>query len=213
MKTAMSLDQIFQHSTALGSLQGSLLSASDGQAPRSLLVTSGRDQEGKSCMAVAVSAALTQQGATVLLMEGNFRHPGLSDLFEIPASPGLRELLRGSAGAEIIQKSKRPRLSILPIGAGGSFSELVGSFSECLSDLSERFDYVVIDGDSVLGSSEAAFFAAQVDGVILVAECEQTKWEILSLCKDKLSRAGGRVLGVLLNKRHYYIPGGLYEKV
>jgi len=55
--------------------------------------------------------------------------------------------------------------------------------------------------------------AGQVDGVVLVAECEQTKWEILALCKEKLGRLGGQVLGVILNKRQFYIPGALYGKV
>lgn len=213
MEAGKSLNQILQHAGAFGGLLGSLLSASNGKAVRSLLVTSGRDHEGKSTVSAAMAAALANQGANVLLVECNFRHPKLADLFGIPSQPGLREFVSGAAGREVIQPTGRSRLSALPAGSGGSLAQLMSNFSERFKELAEPFDYVIIDGDSVLASSEAALLAQHVDGVVLVAECEQTKWEIVSLCNEKLSRLGGQVLGVILNKRQYYIPGALYEKV
>jgi hypothetical protein len=46
-----------------------------------------------------------------------------------------------------------------------------------------------------------------------VAECEKTKWEILDLAKAKITNVNGKILGVVLNKRQYYIPAGLYGKI
>ncbi len=209
-----SLDKILEHADSLISLQGSLLSAANGKGIQSLLVTSGRDQEGKSTVAIGLAATLARQAnARVLLVDGNFRRPALANLFGLSVAPGLREFLTGSSGEQVIQKTDEPRLSLLTSGGSGSIAELLTKLPERLRSLYEGFDYVIFDGDSTLTSSEAVLLARHVDGVILVAECEQTKWEILSLCKEKLARLGGTVLGVVLNKRQFYIPGALYGKV
>ncbi len=209
-----SLDKILEHAGSLISLQGSLLSAANGKGMRSLLVTSGRDQEGKSTVAIGLAVALARQAnARVLLVDGNFRRPALANLFGLSVEPGLREFLTGSSGEQVIQKTDEPRLSLLTSGGSGSVAELLTKLPERLQVLCEGFDHVIFDGDSTLTSSEAVLLARHVDGVVLVAECEQTKWEILSLCKEKLARLGGTVLGVVLNKRQFYIPGALYGKV
>jgi len=209
-----SLDKILKQADSLTSLQGSLLSAANGKGIRSLLVTSGRDQEGKSTVAIGLAAALARQAnARVLLVDGNFRRPALAGLFGLPAAPGLCEFLTGASEEQVIHKTDEPRLSLLTSGGSGSIAELLPKLPERLGALHEGFDYVIFDGDSTLTSSEAALLAQHVDGVVLVAECEQTKWEIIALCKEKLARLGGQVLGVVLNKRQFYIPGALYGKV
>ena len=214
METKESLDKILKQADSLTSLQGSLLSAANGKGMRSLLVTSGRDQEGKSTVAIGLAVALARQAnARVLLVDGNFRRPTLANLFDLSVAPGLREFLTGSSGEQVIQKTNEPRLSLLTSGGSGSVAELLTKLPDRLRALYEGFDYVIFDGDSTLTSSEAVLLARHVDGVVLVAECEQTKWEILALCKEKLTRLGGTVLGVVLNKRQFYIPGALYGKV
>ncbi len=70
------LDKILEHAGSLAGLQGSLLSAANGKELRSLLVTSGRDKEGKSTVAIGLATALARQAhAKVLLVDGNFRSP------------------------------------------------------------------------------------------------------------------------------------------
>ena len=208
------LDKILKQSDSLTSLQGSLLSAANGKGMRSLLVTSGRDQEGKSTIAIGLASALARQAnARVLLVDGNFRRPALAGLFGLSEAPGLCEFLTGASEEQVIQKTDEPRLSLLTTGGNGSIAELLTKLPERLNSLYAGFDYVIFDGASTLTSSAAVLLARHVDGVVLVAECEQTKWEILSLCKEKLARLGGTVLGVVLNKRQFYIPGALYGKV
>lgn len=208
------LDQILKQAVSLTELQGSLLSASRGKTVRSLLITSGRDLEGKTTVSAGIAAALARHAhAKVLLVDVNLRRPALAQLFGVSAAPGLREFLQGASVEQVIQQTAEPRLSLLTNGGDGSIAELLAKLPERLEALYARFDYVVFDGDSTLTSSEAALLAQHVDGVVLVAECEQTKREILSLCKEKLTRLGGKVLGVVLNERRFYIPGALYGKV
>jgi protein-tyrosine kinase len=80
-----------------------------------------------------------------------------------------------------------------------------------LGEVREQFDYVIFDGNSVFGSSEVVSFAKHFDAVVLVVECEKTKWEVLQMASEKIQKAGGDVLGVVLNKRKYYIPDSIYR--
>jgi Mrp family chromosome partitioning ATPase len=98
-------------------------------------------------------------------------------------------------------------------GDGGSAAMESDVFAGKLKSLMARFDYVVFDGDSLLTSSNASMIVKHFDGVVLVVECERTKWEVLRLAREKVQNVGGNVLGVVLNKRRYYIPRGLYGKI
>ena len=82
-----------------------------------------------------------------------------------------------------------------------------------MASLRSRFDYVFFDTGPVLNSSDVALMARHFDGVIVVVECERTKWEVLELAKAKIVNVNGKILGVVLNKRQYYIPAGLYGKI
>jgi Mrp family chromosome partitioning ATPase len=47
--------------------------------------------------------------------------------------------------------------------------------------------------------------------VILVLEAENTRGSIAAANKEKIEKAGGRVLGVVLNKRRNHIPKTLQK--
>jgi protein-tyrosine kinase len=208
------LNQLLKQADSLTSLLGSLLSASQGRAIRSLMVSSGRNREGKTTTAMTMAIALARHAnARVLLVDANFRRPALAELIGKPRTPGLREWLRGEKLAEVVHGTEQPGLSVLTAGSTGSAAEPLSKLPERMTQLTEAYDYVILDGDSVLTSSEAALLAREVDGTVLVAECEKTKWELVALCHDKLSKLGANVIGTVLNKRQYYIPGVFYGKV
>ena len=54
---------------------------------------------------------------------------------------------------------------------------------------------------------------SMVDGVVLVVEAEKTRWPVALNVKEKTEQGGGRVLGVVFNKRKYYIPEWLYRRI
>ena len=60
-------------------------------------------------------------------------------------------------------------------------------------------------------SADGLAVASKVDGVILVVEAEKTRWQTVRKVKDSISRVGGNILGVVLNKRRYYIPQSIYK--
>jgi Mrp family chromosome partitioning ATPase len=80
-----------------------------------------------------------------------------------------------------------------------------------LQHLRHHYDFVIIDAAAATASSNGFALARHVDGVILVVEAEYTRWPVVQNFKDRLIASGGNILGVVLNKRRYYIPSFLYK--
>ena len=84
-------------------------------------------------------------------------------------------------------------------------------FDEFWADLKHNFDLVLIDSQPLTVSPDALAITAKVDGVIMVVEAERTKWRTAKHVREKIEMVGGKVLGVVLNKRRYYIPQSIYK--
>jgi Mrp family chromosome partitioning ATPase len=52
-----------------------------------------------------------------------------------------------------------------------------------------------------------------VDGVLLVLEAGKTRRHVAIRAKKELEEAGGKLLGVVLNKRRYHIPERVYKRL
>lgn len=72
-------------------------------------------------------------------------------------------------------------------------------------------DLVIVDAPPATKSTEGLTLGAQVDGVILVVEADATRWPVALRTKKNILRSGGRLLGVVFNRRRHYIPAFLYD--
>lgn len=73
--------------------------------------------------------------------------------------------------------------------------------------LRDRFSYILIDCPSLNESRDIVGLATIVDGVVLVVEANKTSKGQLANLERTVSDAGGNVVGSLLNKRTYPVPG------
>ena len=94
-------------------------------------------------------------------------------------------------------------------------SEVVESpyFDRAWNALLQRFDLVLIDSPPVTTFADNIVMARKSDGIIVVVEAEKTRWPVINSVKERLTENGGNVLGVLLNKRQYYIPEWVYSRL
>jgi Mrp family chromosome partitioning ATPase len=79
--------------------------------------------------------------------------------------------------------------------------------------LRTEYDLVLVDAPPATLSPQGLAVASQVDGVVLVLAAEDTRWPVAERVKQSIERSGGRVLGVVLNKRQYYIPRFIYKRL
>lgn len=211
------LGRMARNSRELSQVQGNLLSAA--KEAKTFYVTSCFNGEGKTTAAVEMAWALAHNaGARVLLADWNPGAARLHELFGVARGPGFDEYLACGDLDSCIRATAHPNLSLLTAGAecdggaGGGNGAGRRLLRERLAALRERFDYVVYDGHSLIGTS-AAILAREFDGIILVVEAEKTKWEVVQSAREKIEGIDGRLVGVVLNKRKFYIPRFLYGKI
>jgi Mrp family chromosome partitioning ATPase len=76
-----------------------------------------------------------------------------------------------------------------------------------------RFEYVLLDSAAVGLNPETTVLCDKVDAVVLVVRHGSTRREVVRKSKEMIERAGGRILGVVLNKRKFPIPEFLYRRL
>ncbi len=197
-------------------IKGNLLSSAKGKGIKTILVTSSKPTEGKTVSAINLALGLCKTDAKVALLDGNLHHPCLHKMFNVDNSPGLSDFFTSNNefSDKILLETEYERLFIMPSGIPTKQSVDIfrtETFGSRLASIKQNLDYVILDGPSILSSSDVQLIANCFDGIIIVIECEKTKWEVVKQAKVKLNNVGGEILGVVMNKRRYYIPGRLYK--
>jgi Mrp family chromosome partitioning ATPase len=79
-----------------------------------------------------------------------------------------------------------------------------------LDELRDRFKKIVIDLPPVTSSIETLRLGQWVDGIVYVVRSGETRTEVAQGALAKLSAADSQILGVVLNRRQFFIPERLY---
>ena len=185
-----------------------VLSFSTSQGlPKSLLVTSAREGEGKSTTAYALAMAVARSGKRVLLIDADMRSPSIHRMIGCKNTSGFSNLLAGGDVASVpIEATKVKGLSVMLAGPKPpSSAELlsVDRLTQMLQSLRQRFDYVVVDGPPVLGMADAPILAAAVEGTVFVIEAERTPVRAIRHGLERLRLVNAHVLGAIVTKIDY----------
>lgn len=170
---------------------------------KSLLVTSSVKGEGKSTTAANLAAAFAMSGVKTILVSADLRRPTVHKFFGLPNSEGLVDaLLPGAHLEQLLQKNELSDLRLLAAGrTPPNPTEILASsrFGDILRTLESAADLVIIDSTPLLGVADASALASRVDGVLLVVNPKEVNRRTLVHATEQLHKAGGRVLGTLLN--------------
>jgi|SaaInlStandDraft_7_1057024.scaffolds.fasta_scaffold12391_3 protein-tyrosine kinase len=183
---------------------------------RSLLITSCSAKEGKTVSVISMAVALSQKaGVKVVLVETSSATSVPQKMFGTDARLGLSDII--FADVEIdkaIHPTEYDNFSVIPFGREFKEKKLnlfeTNKFKDLILRLKEQFDYVLVDGPAVFISPAITLIARHFDAVLFVVECEKTRWEVLEEATKKLKNVGGNVIGVVMNKRKYYVPRWFY---
>ena len=168
---------------------------------RTLLVTSSNPGEGKTTTAANLAFAMAMDGRRVILVDTDLRRPALHKLLDLPALPGLTDVLLGHAA--LAPHEVMPGLSVLTAGSTApNPGELINSrtFRNLVDGLTQRADVVIFDSPPVLVAADAAILASQMDGTIVVVEVGSTKKAAAQRVLQLLRQARANVLGLAFNK-------------
>jgi capsular exopolysaccharide synthesis family protein len=191
---------------AYHSTRTALQFAVSGGAPKSILFTSARPNEGKTSCAIALAADFRSVGRSVIVVDADLRKPSLQG-----ESPGLTAVLAGaSSQADAILSTPTPGLALLPAGRRPpNPTTLLNSraMEELVRSLEREFDIVIIDGPPVMGFADAPLLAAIVEASVLVIEAGGTSRSVAKDAINRLQATGGVVAGAILTKFDYTASG------
>jgi capsular exopolysaccharide synthesis family protein len=175
------------------------------------MLTSSIHGEGTTTVAANLAVTLaTRESLSILLVDANFRQPALSRRFRTDAAGGLTELLFKEASWEaVVKETGQSNLCLIearkPPSNLTQFFEL-GRFEEMLEEFRNEFDLTLFDAPPLLTYAETLALASKVDRVLLVAQAERTRGDLLAQSKEELERIGAKIFGVVLNRKKSYGP-------
>jgi capsular exopolysaccharide synthesis family protein len=199
-------------------LKDNLLLSIDGcpNPPCILGVTSCYPGEGVSTIAANLAQSLIKEGnGRVLLVDANLRHPSNHLIFDLALSPGLSDILfKEHENLPVIHTLPKQGLDVLTSG-NREVQSLHLAESKAFNDFLERckkdYSFVIIDMPPISEGSSAIRLASITDGVIFVVEFERVRRQVALRAKELLVKAQTNLLGVVLNKRKFYVPEWLYR--
>jgi protein-tyrosine kinase len=184
------------------------------QPLQTVMVVSCRAGTGSTTTATLLARTLAEgKNFRVLIVDGNFRTSSLNRTFKVKNNGGFTEIVSAGAPFEAhIQPTDRKNLFVLTTGQISLLPAEVfeGKAIEILlAELKQNFDFIIFDAAPVVEFPDSYALAPKVDGIILVVEAEKTSIEDAQRAKRNIEQAGGRLLGVVLNRRKNYIPSFL----
>jgi succinoglycan biosynthesis transport protein ExoP len=169
----------------------------------SITVVSGGAGEGKSTTLVNLAYICAQGGYTTLMIDADLRRPRLHTFFDISNSVGLTNYLTTELTLEdVILLTPVDNLyfmpsGILPADAAGILNSR--RMSDLIQEVKQRFDLVLVDSPPILGVSDAAVLASEVDLTMMVVQHRKLPRNMLMRVKQAVENVGGHVIGVVLN--------------
>lgn len=186
---------------AIRSIRTGMLFSRPERVPKKILLTSTVGGEGKSTIALNLAMTLAQGGSEVLIIDADLRKPSICPWLDIESSPGLAEYLAGGEG-DIVKSTTYENLYVAPAGKYCTRpTDLVGStrMTNYLNTVSQRFDFVIIDGPPCLGLADSMLLSVKVDGTLLVVRANSTEKRIVAETVNRLRMVNAPLIGSILN--------------
>jgi len=199
-------------------LKNYMLVRTETEGSQALAVTAARFKEGVSFVSLNLGISLARGFEhSVLLVDANFRQPQLHKTFRSQNPTGLTDIVVARVEAyRAIRPTYMPNLAFLPCGTervdpGQLFRS--ERFGRLLAELKRRFDYVIFDTAPAGEFADVLVLAPRVDSVILVVRAHRTKHHVVNYVREEIEKNGGKIAGVVLNRRRFWIPEFIYRRI
>jgi capsular exopolysaccharide synthesis family protein len=167
------------------------------------MITSPAAGEGKTTTAANLALVLADAGKRVVLVSADLRKPRIHRFFGLQNEVGLSSVLAEEIQPwEAILDPGVENLRVLLSGPVPSRpAELLQSdqMGEILAGLREVADYVIIDTAPMLLVADALALGPLVDGVLFVADSENTSRSAVAHSREQLEQVGAVLIGSVLN--------------
>lgn len=187
---------------AFRNLRAFLMISGQGEDAKLIALTSAVPREGKSLTSLCLARTLALSGSRVALVDCDLRQRGVSKLIG-ERDVGIVEVVeQGVPVREALVRDARTNLFILPASGKSVPYDLFSNpvTDELLRQLSNQFDYVILDTPPILGVADARILAAKADRVLYIVQWNKTPLRAAHAAVDILHECGANVVGALLTK-------------
>jgi Mrp family chromosome partitioning ATPase len=184
--------------------------APKGKAIKAMVFAGCEGGEGCTEVVRAFAESLASAGLNVLLIDGDIRTAGLTARL-VPVGADLADLVRTQT-VPAAQPWGAGKLTV--VGSSGAVTDKESflrspELAAWLHAQRMNFDYTLVDSAPILRYSDGMLTGVFTDGLVLVARAGMTRGSDLARARQQIERAGGVVLGVVLNQANNPIPGFL----
>lgn len=177
---------------------------------KSLMITSVRENEGKTTIAANLAINLAEKGNKVLLMDMDLRRPSLAKLLDQAEEEGKSCSLALENGLKLSSMVKiREDLGNLhvifqyeTVGDADQFLETT-NLQEQIKEVARSYDYVIIDTPPMGPVRDADVVAQRVDNAFLVIREEMNRASLINDVTDQLEEFGSHCIGAAMNHCHW----------
>lgn len=174
------------------------------QSMRTIMITSTLPGEGKSTLAINLALSMAEIGKKVVLVDCDLHRPSIARILNLEdAKVGFDDVLQNKSELkDALQYHDELNISILPcLKPMENASELIGTLKmiTVLSELSQNYDYVILDTSPSAILSDASKLSLYVDGVIYVIRQDYSKVSHILGSLDQLSENRVEILGYVMN--------------
>jgi Mrp family chromosome partitioning ATPase len=162
--------------------------------------------EGKTVLAANLASQLGNQGRSVLLIDGDFRHPEISNWFAPGAEFGSVDvLLQNKPLTEAGLYDSRNNVTLLPAalnGRGVEPTDLLGGepMRKFIAEQRSQQHVIIIDLPSLTTAADAQAVAPLVDAFILVAEWGTPSTGLVENVLASAPDVAAKIAGVVVTK-------------
>jgi capsular exopolysaccharide synthesis family protein len=199
-------------------LRTNLLALNTKRPIKAVVITSAINNEGKSISAanLAISMAQDLNKKKILLVDADLRKSKIHKYLGLNPEIGLSDILSDGNDAQdaLITIKGIENLTIMPAGkAPKNPAELLGSlkFRNLLSQLKEKFDYIILDTPPVIPVTDAGIVGSEVDGVVMVIQAGRTQKGVIAHGEGLLRQANAKLLGYIVTNIQYHVPAYIYR--
>jgi succinoglycan biosynthesis transport protein ExoP len=170
---------------------------------RCVLITSAIGSEGKTTLAAQLAARCGNAGMSTLLIDADLRRTALCPLLDVPEGLGLSDVLKEEATTDEV---------VIPVQGGTFYLLRAGSpiqdtsrliqgreLGLLITQLRQLYDLIIIDSPPVLPVPDALILGRWVDGVILAAKYDTSRFPQVERARRQLDNAGIPIMGTVIN--------------
>ena len=180
---------------------------------RSLGFTSSVAGEGKSFLSLVTAQVLAHDSTEpVTLVECNWEHPGLHTYFNVPATPGLAEWLRGTCDEDDIRYQVSSNLTVIPAGNGAQDAvKLLKQMhrKSLLKTFKDTNDLYILDLPPIITTGYGVMAASLLESIVIVVRAQVIPDTMIAETCSQLKDLP--IHGIIINQGQSLIPGWIKQ--